>query len=573
MKEIQWKIRESMPQEFAKSFPEFNRPLLQLFWNRNLRTKESIYKFLNPALHHLYHPKEMLNMERAVQRINEAIKNQERIAIYGDYDTDGVCSTSILAKTFKILNYHNFDVYIPNRFRGGYGLTEEKIKKMHQRKTNLIITLDCGITDIEEIALAKRLGMEVIIFDHHLVPDKLPDTLIVDPWQKNDPYPFKDLVASGISYKLAIFLLETNRHPLKPILEKQFLDLVAIATIADVAPLIDENRIFVSEGLKQLVKTQNIGLRKLLEIVGLNPKTKLDPYHVGFIIAPRLNAVGRVEHNIEDNIEETDYSFELLMTENENEAEFLARKVNDLNLERQNKVQEIYDSIKKELSQQPKLDKIICLGNPNWSKGVIGIVAGKLKDEFNRPVFIYSEGKETSTGSARSINGFNLVELIGRHQDLFIEAGGHRLAAGFSLKNENLQRLREILQEEGSNIKDVDLIPKLIIDTSLDADEITSQFLENFYRFEPFGRENPEPIFLMSDVVISDIRIVGNSGKHIKFSIQKKNRYFNVISFNNAEQLKFLKSGSEADIVFSLRTEEWGGQQFLEFQLLGLKEK
>jgi len=196
---------------------------------------------------------------------------------------------------------------------------------------------------------------------------------------KNDQYPFKDLVASGISYKLAMFLLETNHHPLKPILEKQFLDLVAIATIADVAPLIDENRIFVSEGLKQLVKTQNIGLRKLLEIVGLNPKTKLDPYHVGFIIAPRLNAVGRVEHKIEDNIEETDYSFELLMTENENEAEFLARKVNDLNLERQNKVQEIYDAIKKELSQRSELDKIIFLGNPNWSKGVIGIVAGRLK--------------------------------------------------------------------------------------------------------------------------------------------------------------------------------------------------
>jgi len=159
-------------------------------------------------------------------------------------------------QTFQTLDYHNFDVYIPNRFRGGYGLTEEKIKKMHQHKTNLIITLDCGITDIEEIALAKQLGMEVIIFDHHLVPDKLPDTLIVDPWQKNDQYPFKDLVASGISYKLAMFLLETNHHPLKPILEKQFLDLVAIATIADVAPLIDENRIFVSEGLKQLVKTQ-----------------------------------------------------------------------------------------------------------------------------------------------------------------------------------------------------------------------------------------------------------------------------------------------------------------------------
>ncbi|HOK20741.1 MAG TPA: single-stranded-DNA-specific exonuclease RecJ [Candidatus Paceibacterota bacterium] len=573
MKEMQWKIREPMPVEFAKSFPEFNRPILQLFWNRNLRTKESIYKFLNPVLHNLYHPREMLNMEMAVQRINEAMKNNEKIAIYGDYDTDGVCSTTILARTFKILNYQNFDVYIPNRFKGGYGLTKDKIEKMHQRKTQLVITLDCGITDAEEVALAKKLGMEVIIFDHHLIGAHPPETLIVDPWQKDDRYPFKDLVASGISYKLAMFLMETNHHPLKPIFEKQFLDLVAIATIADVAPLIDENRIFVSEGLKQLVKTQNIGLRKLLEIAGLNLKTKLDPYHVGFIIAPRLNAVGRIEHQVDNNFEETDYSFELLMTENENEAEFLAQKVNDLNLERQNKVQEIYDHIKKELSQQPQLDKIICLGNPHWSKGVVGIVAGKLKDEFGRPVFIYSEGKEISTGSARSVNGFNLVELIERHRDLFIEAGGHRLAAGFSLKNENLERFKEALQKESAQIRDEDLIPKLIIDTTLDPDEITPQFLEIFYRLEPFGRENPEPVFLMSDVIVSDVRIVGNGGNHIKFSAQKKNRYFNVISFNNAEQLKFLTSGTKADIVFSLTTDEWGGQQFLEFQLLGIKEK
>lgn len=572
--EKQWKIRQSMPKEFIEAFPEFNRPILQLFWNRNLKTREAIYKFLNPALHNLYHPSLIYNMSVAAEMISQAIKNNKKIAIYGDYDTDGVCSTVIFAKTLKALEFNNFDVYIPNRFNGGYGLTLEKIKKIIDRKTKLLITFDCGISDFEEVAMARQSGLDVIIFDHHLIPENLPSaSCVVDLWQKEETYPFKELVATGISYKISIFLLELFKHPLQQILAKQFLDLVSIATIADVAPLIDENRILVTEGLKQLIKTQNIGLRKLLEINGLNVKTKLDPYHVGFIISPRLNAVGRVEHKVDNNFEETDYSFELLMTESENEADFLAQKVNDLNLERQNKVQEIYETIKKDLDKRTDLDKIICLGNPNWSKGLIGIVAGKLKDDFSRPVFIYSQGENVSVGSARSVNGVNLVEILNRHKDLFVEAGGHRLAAGFTIKNENLERFKQILHEEAQLISDDDLVSDLIIDTRLEPQEINSHFLEVFYRLEPFGRDNPNPVFLMSDVIISDIRVVGSSSNHAKLTIQKNNRYFDVISFNNAEELKFLSKGVKVDIAFQITINEWGGQKNLEFELLGIRTK
>jgi len=573
MKQREWKFKEIMPSKFAKSFPEFTRLMLQLFWNRNLRNREDIYKFLNPALHNLYHPLRIMNMEIGANKIIQTIKENGKIAIYGDYDTDGVCATVILSSTLKVLGFNNFDVYIPNRFSGGYGLTKEKLETIIKRGTKLIITLDCGITDVEEVKLAKESGLDVVIFDHHLIPKNPPDTLIINPWQKNDDYPFKELVASAISYKLCMLLLELNGHPLRPILEKQMLDLVAIATIADVAPLIDENRILATEGLRQLVKTQNIGLRKLMEISGLNLKTKLNPYHIGFIIAPRLNAVGRIEHMVDDNIKETDYSFELLMTENENEAAFLAQKINDLNLERQNQVQEIYAEIKKDLIQRAELDKIILLGSSKWSKGVIGVVAGKIKEEFHRPAFIYCQEGEISIGSGRSINGFNLVELLHRHKDIFIEAGGHHQAVGFTIKNENLERFKQAINEEAQLIKDEDLIPTLIIDTILEPQEITPQFLEIFYRLEPFGRDNPEPVFVMKDVVVSDVRIVGSNGNHIKFSIQKNNRYFNVISFNNAEELKFLTAGLKIDIAFKLTINEWGGQRFLEFELLGLKQK
>lgn len=569
-----WKIKEQMPENFANLLPEFPRPILQLLWNRNLKKREQIFKFLNPSIYSLYHPSLMLNMKEGAEKIISYIKNNQKIAIYGDYDTDGVCSTVILAKTFKLLDFHNFDVYIPNRYKGGYGLTIENVKKIAERGTKLIITIDCGITDVEEIDLAKKLGMEVIVCDHHLPQPQLPDALIIDPQQPKDDYPFKDLVATALSFKLSMLILELMKHPLLPALSKQFLDLVAIATIADVAPMVDENRIFVAEGLKQLVKTQNIGLRKLLEICGLNLKTKIDPFHVGFIIAPRLNAVGRVKHIVDRiSLEETDYSFELLMTENENEAQVFAQKVNDLNAERQNQVQQAYEEALEELKKEKEHDKILLLGSEKWSKGIVGIVAGRIKDEFCRPVFIYSKGPEISIGSARSINGYNLVELMSRHRDLFIECGGHQIAAGFTIKNENIEKLKKVLQEEGKLISDDDIQPHLIIDTIIDGKDINEKFLDFFYRFEPYGRSNPEPVFLMEDVVVVDSRLVGSNGNHVKFSIQKDNKTFNVISFNNAEKLKFLTPNKKIDIVFRLFINEWQGQKFLELELIDLKEK
>lgn len=569
--EKKWKLRDPAPEEFLKKFSEIPRVILQLLWNRNLRDKEEIYKFLNPNLHYLYPPERILNMKEAGERIKQAIEKKEKIALYADYDTDGICSAVILTQFLRRIGFENFSVFIPNRFKEGYGLNVEKVKLMKELGFQLIITLDCGVTDLEEIKLAKNLGMEVIIFDHHLLLSESPPTLIVDPQQKDDSYPFKFLVSAGISYKLVLYLAKLLNFPYQVSLEKQFLDLVAISTIADNAPLLGENRILVKFGLEQLRVTQNLGLRKLLELTGLISYQKYTPYHLAFIIAPRLNAVGRVEHFVEKGqVEQVDYSFALLMSENEQEAEFFAKRVEELNLERQTQVQKIYEEIDNYFKEN-KPRKIIFLGKKEWSRGVVGIVASRLKEEWQRPVFIYSLEGGMGFGSARSIPQFNLGDFFRKYQHLFLESGGHSLAGGFSFSIENEEEIRQILIQEEERLKEEDIEPYLEIEALLEPSEIDEKFMDFFSRFEPFGRENPEPLFLMPKIKIYNPRLVGNNSQHLKFTLQKNNRFFEVISFNNAEKINKFSLDQEYDVVFSLKENEWQGLSYLDFLLVDFK--
>lgn len=570
-----WKVKESAPEDFFSSNSKYSKTVLQLLWNRGIRTPKEIEEFFNISLDNLIDPKVMLNMLKGANQIISGIKNNERMALFGDYDTDGICSVVILAKFFNKIGFENFDVFIPNRFKGGYGLNLEKIKKMSEDGVKLIITVDCGITDVEEVELARSLGMEVLIFDHHLPHEELPQTLIVDPNQEGDSYPFKSLVATAIAYKLFQTLADLMNFPYKNSLENQFLPLVAIASIADVASMVGENRVLVKFGLEKLGQIQNIGLRSLMEIANIADLKKYTSYHIGFVIAPRLNAVGRVEHlTPSGRFEDTDYSFELLMTENENEAKVWAQKIHEFNIERQRQVEQIINDVNKEIEKQNEPDRVIFFGGPNWSKGMIGVVAGKLKDKWNRPVFLYAQGEKTSQGSSRSIPSYNLVEVLDKHKDLLLESGGHKLAAGFEVANENLEKLKQALKQEADILLsgDKDLIPSVEIDACLTPDNLNEDFLNWWRKFEPFGRDNEEPIFKMEQVSIVSSRIVGSNGKHIKFSVQKNNRVFNIISFNNAEKLSFLQPGMLVDIVFYIRENEWQGRTYLEFELVDIKK-
>ena len=566
-----WEIKTQAPEEFFVQNKDYSRPILQLLWNKDLKDKGAIEKFLRPSLADLFSPSLMLNMTEGAKRISQGIKNNERMAIFGDYDTDGICSSAILAKFFQRIGFDNFDVFIPNRFKGGYGLTEEKVKEISQNGVKIIITVDCGITDVLEVKAAKDLGMEVLIFDHHLPPAILPDTLIVDAQQPGDGYPFKYLTATAVAYKLVQALAQEINFPFKDGLAKEFLDFIAIATIADVAPLLGENRILVKFGLEQLKRTLNIGLRALLDVAGIGDKKNYTSYHVGFVIAPRLNAVGRVEHTTSaGRIEDTDYSFELLMTENDNEARVWAEKIDAFNKDRQRQVEEIYNSVSESIRQQGGPEKVIFFGNPKWSKGIVGVVAGKLKDKWHRPAFIYSQTEEgTSLGSARSLAGFNLVEVMAKASQFFVECGGHSEAAGFSIKNENLEKCHQFLEGQGQILlKDDSLAPVVEIESVLEPEDITDKFWDTFRQFEPFGKDNPNPVFLMSGVRIDKMRPVGKNGNHLKMAIVKNGRSFNVISFNGVEKLSHLSEGMQIDLVFILRENEWQGRTYLDLELV-----
>lgn len=566
-----WKIKAQAPEEFFIQNKDYPRPILQLLWNRGLKDKKAIEEFLQPSLADLFSPNLMLNMEAGAKRICQGIKNNERMAIFGDYDTDGICSSAILAKFFQRIGFENFDVFIPNRFKGGYGLTEEKVREINQDGVRIIITVDCGITDVTEVKTAKDLGMEVLIFDHHLPPAILPDTLIVDVHQPGDNYPFKYLTATAVAYKLVQVLAQEVDFPFKDSLAKEFLDFIAIATIADVAPLLGENRTLVKFGLEQLKRTLNIGLKALLNVAGIGDQKNYTSYHIGFVIAPRLNAVGRVEHTTPaGRIEDTDYSFELLMTENDNEAQVWAKKIDDFNKDRQRQVEEIYNSVSERIRQQGGPEKVIFFGDPKWSKGIVGVVAGKLKEKWHRPAFIYSQTEEgTSLGSARSVAGFNLVEVIAKASQFFVEYGGHNEAAGFTIKKESLEECHRFLEEQAELLlKDEDLMPIVNIESVLEPEDITDKFWDVFRQFEPFGKENPDPVFLMSNVRIDKMRPVGKNGNHLKMAVVKNGRSFNVISFNSVEKLSHLNEGMLVDLVFILRENEWQGRTYLDFELV-----
>jgi len=566
-----WKIKAQAPEEFFIQNKDYSRPILQLLWNRGLKDGEAIERFLQPTLADLFSPDLMLNMTKGAKRISQGIKNNERMAIFGDYDTDGICSSAIVVKFFQKIGFDNFDVFIPNRFKGGYGLTEEKVREIHQDGVKIIITVDCGITDAVEVRAAKDLGMEVLIFDHHLPPAVLPGALIVDVHQPGDSYPFKYLVATAVAYKLVQALAQEINFPFQDNLAKEFLDFIAIATIADVAPLLGENRTLVKFGLEQLKRTSNPGLRALLDVAGIGDRKNYTSYHVGFVIAPRLNAVGRVEHTTPSGrIEDTDYSFELLMTENDNEAKVWAKKIDDFNKNRQRQVEEIYNSVSESIRQQGGPEKVIFFGDSKWSKGIVGVVAGKLKDKWHRPAFIYSQTEEgISLGSARSVAGFNLVEVMAKASQLFVECGGHSEAAGFTLKNENLEKCHQFLEEQGELLlKDEGLVPMVEIESVLEPEEITDKFWDIFRQFEPFGKANPDPVFLMTGVLIDKMRPVGKNGNHLKLTVTKNRRSFNVISFNSVEKLSHLNEGLQVDLVFILRENEWQGRNYLDFELV-----
>lgn len=554
----QWKINKKPPKRFLEQFPEYSRLTLQLLWDRKLKTQKAIDEFFNPDYNEdLHDPFLMKGMKKAVERIEKALKNKEKITIFGDYDADGVCGTAILSETLNALGI-NPDTYIPDRNKEGYGLNLKAVKEVAAKKTGLIITIDCGITDVEEIKLANKLGIDVIVVDHHEVPDKVPLAVsIVNPRQKGEKYPFRELAAAGVAFKVAQALL---RGKVSEGWEKWLLDLVAIATVADMMPLVGENRTLVKYGLVVLAKTKRLGLQELMKTARI---TKVDAYTLGYVLGPRLNAAGRMEH--------ANTAYELLITKLKEEAETIARRLNEKNQERQ----KLTNRIIKEAEGRLDLEKakMIFEGDKNWLIGVVGLIAGRLANRYYRPTVIFQKMKDKTKGSARSIPSFNIVEAIGMCQELLEDFGGHPGAAGFTVSNKNLKKFKEkLLKIADKKIKEEDLIPLLNIDLELESEELSFEVYEEIQKLAPFGEENPSPLFLMRGLKIVNLRGVGNNGNHLKCYLAGKTRGFQAIGFGLGDFCDKMKQGDKIDVVFELITDDWNGARELQLRIIDLKK-
>lgn len=577
---MKWQIKPKAPKEFIDKFPEFSPLIVQLLYDRGLKTQEQIDEFFNSDYEQDIHDPFLLkDMDKAVKRTLKAIKKKEKIAVYGDYDTDGVCSSAIVYFTLKELGNVPI-VYIPDRIKESHGLNKDSIKYLKEQKVNLIITVDCASRDLEEAELIKSLGMDLIITDHHQLGEKKPKALaIVNYKQNDDKYPFKELAGAGVAYKFSSALLEKAKA--NSDLKKWLLDLLAIATVADMMPLLGENRTVVKYGLGVLAQTQWPGIKRLMEtarvspevtqhsVNGEPPSTNLNAYTLGFMLGPRLNAAGRIDH--------ADIAFNLLISQDKEKIEEYVQKIEQQNTERQNLTDQIYSQLEKRIEEKykGKLPKIIFEGDSNWKSGLIGLAASKIANKYHRPVFIYRQEDDDIHVSSRGIPQFSLIKAIEQCSEHLERFGGHHGAAGFNLKPENLEQFKGCLFKIGEEeLKDEDLIPVLDIDAELSLKEISWANYDQMQDFAPFGRGNPEPRFLARGLEVTELRMVGNNGKHLKLGLRMIEKSlakdFKAIGFNLNHWESELKTGDLVDVVFEFTLNQWNGRRDLEMKIVDL---
>lgn len=593
-----WKIAEEIPKEFQNQFPEISPLVLQMLYNRGLRTQEEFDEFLYPDYSQdLHNPFLFRDMKKAIKRIFKALKREEKIVIYGDYDTDGVCSVSLLVSVLKYLKIEFFnkgliDIYLPHRETEGYGLNETSIEEIAKQKTNLIITCDCGVGNYQEIELAKKLGIDVIVTDHHREPSKLPKAFaVINPKLKDETYPFKDLAGVGVTFKLAQALLETTGITKeKEAFKKWLLDLVALGTVVDVMPLLGENRTLVKYGLIVLNKTKRKGLQELIKTIGLslgdNSKQReiseqLNSWNIAFQLGPRLNVAGRLDH--------ANKAYRLLITENREEAKKIAQELNETNQERQRIIEKIIKETKFQIEKDKKilfvidplfLDRGIQKEKPSqvkWLVGILGLIAGKLKDEFYRPAIAVTKNGGGFIGAGRSIEEFDLYEALKESGEHFFRFGGHTKAAGFSIKDKKgLFKFKEKIEKIAERkLANLDLSPSIFIEKEVTLREINWDFCRGLEKFTPFGQENPLPKFLIRNLIVVGLERVGQEGKHLRIMVKDHldiiNQIRKMIGFDLSQEWGGkLKMGDRIDVVFELGLTQWNGQEELQMKIKDL---
>ncbi len=520
--------------------------LVRILVNRGLGTASEILDFLAAGSQAYHNPFLFNEMEKAVVRIKKAIEDKERILIYGDYDADGVTGTALLLLAISTIG-GDCSFYIPNRFTEGYGINNEAIDKAASEQINLIISVDTGIAANEAAARASELGIDLIITDHHEPPEILPQALaIINPKCADEKYPFIDLAGVGVAFKLAHALL--GRVP------TEYIELVALGTIADMMPLIGENRTIAINGLKQMSSTNILGLERLIQNTGLAGQ-KLNTYHVGHIIGPRINAIGRLESS--------DKAVRLFLTNDLNEAEQIVAELEEINRERQQLVRVITDEALAKI-EEDKLDahKVMVVAAENWSTGVVGIVASQIIRSYYKPTIIFNIDEETgiAKGSARSIKGFNLYEALTEVSEHLLSYGGHPQAAGLSVEVNRIDLLREKLSEvAGDWLSPSDFIPSEQFDASISIDEIDYDLISTIERLEPHGIGNPRPVFLIENAVVASCQELGKNKQHHKLMLKHNGAPIETLYFNSDEVCELLKPGARINLLGELSLNEWRG--------------
>ena len=538
------------------NLPEF---IAKILVNRNVIEDKKIKVFLDPTRNDFYNPYLLNDMEKAVNRIIEAINNKQKIIIYGDYDVDGITSITVLKKFIQDRGIE-IGYYIPDRLNEGYGLNKEAVKKIANEKYELMITVDCGITALEDVKYANSLGMDVIVTDHHEPLDIIPEALaVVNPKRKDSTYPFKNLAGVGVVFKLIQAISQKMELPEKEYLK--YLDLVCIGTISDIVPLVDENRVIAKLGLKLVCVTKNIGLRELINSIRFK---KIDSNAVSFGIAPRINACGRMGHAEE--------AIKLFLTENLVEAGDIADNLNKYNVTRQSIERKIYDeALEKIEKNNMNLENSIILGGENWHHGVIGIVASKITETFNKPSILICFDGEEGKGSGRSIVGFDLHEALCKTSEYLEKYGGHEMAVGLSLKRSNFDSFKEKFQEivEKSDIKDI--VPIIKIDDEIDLKNVTMDMVREIDKLQPFGEENKVPIFLFRNLKIDSIRAISD-GKHLKLSLKYSNGWIDAIGFNMGELVEQYTIEDKVDVVGFLEINSYNNIEKLQINIKDMRK-
>ncbi len=541
---LKWVMTENYdPETVAKLTSETELPsgIIKILLNRNIVTADDIRKFLNPQISDLVDPFELIGMKEGMDRTVKALFDNEKIIIYGDYDVDGITATTLLYMVFNKLGAQ-VDFYLPNRLTEGYGLSPDSIDEAKEKGVSLIITVDTGITAIEEVKYAKSVGIDIVITDHHEPGESLPESVaIINPKQPECNYKH-ELSGVGVAFKFAQALYQTLNQNEQEL--EEHLDLVALGTAADIVPLVGENRTLTKYGIKQISRTTKPGLKSLAFVSGLMGK-EISTGQVVFILAPRINALGRLGDARE--------AIRLLATRDERVASEIARKLDSENKRRKQIDEKTLNEALAQIETTVDFenDKAIVLSGEGWHQGVIGIVASRLVEKYHLPTVMISVNNGEGKGSARSIPGFHLCEALKECEPLLLRYGGHKYAAGLSIKQENIEEFRKkFVAVSKTTLSEEDIVPKLAIDLEIELSEIDDEFMDLIESFSPFGPHNMRPIFLTRNCeVVGQPYIVGRN--HLKMKIRKGDTIFDVIGFGFGDMAKVISSkGCLVDIVY-----------------------